>query len=384
MTDEVAGDLQEGVEARQQQMDGSSSDEYDPQAVQTDYISPPRAKDSSVQSFSLDTFVPNILPHTSAVPLDPTSSSTKFPLVDHATLDRQSLSRSMSRASSQSSDEVDITTTQQEPGQAPSKDTEVTAAENSGGSDSADMAHNTSLDPVSDSSLNASTNAVSPHVVQIQNDVQDQNPPDSAQNRVANTVPNLAAVIPDTGASFHSEATAKPTETLPAPTVTNTNPPVVTIPPTPTTTAPRARLPHDKIGILEDRIKEDTRGDLDAWLNLIDEHKKRGKFDDARAVYERFLAVFPSAVYPTPYRVTMYTSLLIMPYRQSNGSPTGKWRTSLEKQMQWTMFSFELYRRIHTSHCGLYILTISAATITSPQTPRAMPVMLSIRRTMLP
>ena len=59
---------------------------------------------------------------------------------------------------------------------------------------------------------------------------------------------------------------------------------------------PKARLPHDKIGILEDRIKEDERGDLDAWLTLIDEHKKRGKLDEARKVYERFLAIFPSSV----------------------------------------------------------------------------------------
>ena len=60
--------------------------------------------------------------------------------------------------------------------------------------------------------------------------------------------------------------------------------------------APKARLPHDKIGLLEDRIKEDERGDMDAWLNLISEHRKRGKLEDARKVYERFFAVFPSAV----------------------------------------------------------------------------------------
>lgn len=59
---------------------------------------------------------------------------------------------------------------------------------------------------------------------------------------------------------------------------------------------PKARLPHDTVGILEDRIKEDPRGDLDAWLSLISEHRKRNKLDDARAVYERFFKVFPSAV----------------------------------------------------------------------------------------
>lgn len=59
---------------------------------------------------------------------------------------------------------------------------------------------------------------------------------------------------------------------------------------------PKARLPHDRIGILEDRIKEDPRGDIDAWLSLITEHRKRNKIEDARAVYERCLKVFPQSV----------------------------------------------------------------------------------------
>lgn len=295
MADEAAGDLQAGVGADQQQVDGSSSDEYDPQAAQTDYISPPRAKDSTVQSLPLDTTVPNNLPQTPTAPLDPTASSASLPL-DKTALDRQSLSRSMSRASSPSDDGVEITT-MQEPGQAQSTETqEVAIAEQLGGSSAETTAPVSSQDPVSDSTLTVSTNAVSPDNVQTQNNVQDQSLSNSAQDGIANTVPNLAAVIPDTGASFHSEATAKPTETLPAPTATDTTTAAVTVYSTPTTAVPRARLPHDKIGILEDRIKEDPRGDLSAWLSLLDEHKKRGKIDDARAVYERFLTLFPSAV----------------------------------------------------------------------------------------
>lgn len=75
-------------------------------------------------------------------------------------------------------------------------------------------------------------------------------------------------------------------------------------------TVAKARLPHDRAGILEDRIKEDPRGDLDAWLSLITEHRKRNKLDDARAVYERFFKVFPSAVsfllcpYPVNYVIS--------------------------------------------------------------------------------
>lgn len=297
MADKVAGDLQAGVDTWQQQVDGSSSDEYDPQAVQTDYISPPRARDPSVQSFSFDTIVPNTLPHTFAASMNPTSSSTNLPLVDNAILDRQSHSRSMSRASSQSSDEVEITTTMHVSRQSLSRSAEeVTAAGLSGGDNAPDTAHISSLDPVSDSSMNVSAKTFSPDNVQVQHDVQDQSPSMSTQNGVTNIAPNLAAAIPDTGAPFHSEATVKPPETLPAPPTTNGDHPMINIPPTPTISAPRARLPHDKIGILEDRIKEDPRGDLNAWLSLLDEHKKRGRFDDARTVYERFFEVFPSAV----------------------------------------------------------------------------------------
>ena len=61
----------------------------------------------------------------------------------------------------------------------------------------------------------------------------------------------------------------------------------------------KARLPHDRVGILEDRIKDDPLGDLDAWLSLINEHRRRSKYPEARAVYERFFKLFPTAVRPT-------------------------------------------------------------------------------------
>lgn len=66
--------------------------------------------------------------------------------------------------------------------------------------------------------------------------------------------------------------------------------------------ATKARLPHDRVGMLEDRIKEDPRGDLDAWLGLIGEHRRRNKISEARAVYERFFKVFPMAV-GWPWRI---------------------------------------------------------------------------------
>lgn len=69
------------------------------------------------------------------------------------------------------------------------------------------------------------------------------------------------------------------------------------VPTTPTVvTASRARLPHDRVGILEDRIQADPRGDVEAWLELINEHRSRNKLENARQVYERFFKIFPTAV----------------------------------------------------------------------------------------
>lgn len=59
---------------------------------------------------------------------------------------------------------------------------------------------------------------------------------------------------------------------------------------------PKSRLAHDVVGILEDRIKDDPRGDTTAWLNLIEEYKARNKDDLVRETYERYLEVFPLAV----------------------------------------------------------------------------------------
>ena len=59
---------------------------------------------------------------------------------------------------------------------------------------------------------------------------------------------------------------------------------------------PKGRLAHDVVGILEDRIKADPRGDIDAWLELMEELKSRNKQEEVRGIYERFLKVFPYSV----------------------------------------------------------------------------------------
>ncbi|TGJ81405.1 hypothetical protein E0Z10_g7348 [Xylaria hypoxylon] len=57
----------------------------------------------------------------------------------------------------------------------------------------------------------------------------------------------------------------------------------------------KSRLPTDVVGMLEDRIKEDPRGDTEAWFALIEEQKRRHNIEDTRRTYERFLEIFPQA-----------------------------------------------------------------------------------------
>jgi cleavage stimulation factor subunit 3 len=52
----------------------------------------------------------------------------------------------------------------------------------------------------------------------------------------------------------------------------------------------------DRIAQLEDRVRNDPRGAMDAWLALIAEHRSKNDIEQSRQVYERFLAVFPQAV----------------------------------------------------------------------------------------
>ena len=292
---EEAEGLNQSDGASGQQAESNSSDEYDPsKALKADVLPPLNAQYVPVPS--IDPSLNDQLSSNSAIPM--TSASIPSAPLNGTQYDHQSLSRSMSPTSSQSSEDNAVVTTGQDPGSGghTNRVDEGSAVKSRGDEGAVDKGLNSLMRTVSESSLNNSTNHVSADNVQIQNNVQDHSAPDTVQNSVTDTVPNLAAVIPDTGASSHSESTVKPAETLPAPTATNANVSKNAQPPTPNTPAPRARLPHDTIGILEDRIKEDPRGDLQAWLHLINEHKKRGKIDDARNVYERFLAIFPSAV----------------------------------------------------------------------------------------
>lgn len=89
----------------------------------------------------------------------------------------------------------------------------------------------------------------------------------------------------------------------------------------------KKRLAQDVAGILEDRISQDSRGDVDAWLQLINYHQKKGKIEDARAVYERFFAQFPTSVsfLPTIHPIISDYFLMTISNRPNNGWHMLKW-----------------------------------------------------------
>ena len=342
---ESAGGYQMGGGASGQRAESISSDEYDPsQTVQTDPLPA-----STVHSTINHPPVHETLSTASDTPLNPTSTSAA-PAPREASV---SLSRSMSRASSETSDSIAITTSQQEPSQSlPNKPAQGGEATEQGKDTAMGQGGSSSLLQGSASSLNISTNHVSADNVPIQKGVSEQKHSDSVQNGVTDTVPNLAAVIPDTGASSHSDSTVKPSETLPAPSVVDTRQSKKEDAVTPIAAAPKARLPHDKIGILEDRIKEDPRGDLDAWQSLINEHRKRGKLEEARNVYERFLVIFPSAVCCDLDYSLSNPDILINCSRPKNGLHMRKWKTKPIVGLWWKKYSIEPFANSPTLGYG--------------------------------
>lgn len=70
--------------------------------------------------------------------------------------------------------------------------------------------------------------------------------------------------------------------------------------------ASTARLPHDKIGQLEDRIKDAPQVDVDAWFSLIEHYKEKSKINEARSVFQRMIKVFPSSVCITRQSLSQY------------------------------------------------------------------------------
>jgi len=134
------------------------------------------------------------------------------------------------------------------------------------------------------------TNTSSIPNVPLQN-VQDQDVSGVSSGVSASaTVSNVALSIPDAVPDNTTKATAQDSS---APISAR---PSVAPTPTVSSSLPKPRLPQDHIGIFEDRIAEDPRGDMDAWRGLISEYTKRAKYPELRALYERFFKMFPGCV----------------------------------------------------------------------------------------
>ncbi|KAF2121981.1 hypothetical protein BDV96DRAFT_593923 [Lophiotrema nucula] len=113
----------------------------------------------------------------------------------------------------------------------------------------------------------------------------------SSSHTVHDAVPTFASATPNGGTPVpDTTKTAVPVQTIVPPSYPTSSAATPTV-----GSSSKARLPQDRVGIFEDRIAEDPRGDIEAWLSLIEEHRRRNKFDDARAVFDRFFKVFPSA-----------------------------------------------------------------------------------------
>ncbi|KAF4997380.1 hypothetical protein FGRMN_3966 [Fusarium graminum] len=69
----------------------------------------------------------------------------------------------------------------------------------------------------------------------------------------------------------------------------------VPVPPSAASNVTPALPGLDPIAFLEARIKEDPRGDMDAWINLIADHRRSSRLDQARSTYNRFVEIFPQA-----------------------------------------------------------------------------------------
>lgn len=90
-----------------------------------------------------------------------------------------------------------------------------------------------------------------------------------------------------------------PSQNLPGPSTVSTeaNTPAAAAVPAPvvSSTVTPAMTSLDPVALFEARVKEDPRGDMDAWLNLIAEYRRSSRLDQARNVYNRFVEVFPQA-----------------------------------------------------------------------------------------
>lgn len=364
--------------AREDQTDSISSDEYDPaQAVQSP---------DSNQTLSLDTAKHDAFPAVSTLPVtsDPaaTAQLSHDAFATKARSQPEPMLRASSSASPSSSAESHPEPKSDRNGDGPVRGDQ----EQYGGVEKSSTDHLLGIDRhVNDpakSLSNGSVNRLSTKDVLIPNDVQDQSASAVVQNGVPSNVSNHSVMSSDVGAISSIDFAAKPSRPASAAHIIEAAPSAVETAITPSISGPRARLPHDRIGILEDRIKEDPRGDLDAWLNLIGEHRKRGKLDDARKAYERFFNVFPSCVSILTELLSTESHLTFIS-RPNSGPRMPKWRMSRRTEMLWRGSSTMSCSKSLAFSFGPCILIIYAVTTTLPLTDPVRHAKSSTRHTTL-
>nr|KAH7627792.1 hypothetical protein B0T09DRAFT_268005 [Sordaria sp. MPI-SDFR-AT-0083] len=93
-----------------------------------------------------------------------------------------------------------------------------------------------------------------------------------------------------------SNAPLVPQQAPPQPSAATAAVPAAPSPPAPAAApAPVTQAAPDRVAFYEDQIRDDSRGAMNAWLELMKEMRSRSDIDGARQVYERFLAIFPQA-----------------------------------------------------------------------------------------
>ena len=185
----------------------------------------------------------------------------------------------------------------------------------------------------------------SPHV-SIQGGVRASQRASSISNGASHVVSSSTAV--PNGDALPRDSTATPAHSLP-----NNQVKTVQTPSNagiPASAFPKARLAHDTIGILEDRIKEDPRGDLEAWISLLSELRSRNKKDEVRRVYDRFFKQFPLAVRS---KLFYRSKSLLTPIRRTNGHLMRRGRTRTTIYMSWSRFSLGHCCRFPMCSCGI-------------------------------
>lgn len=277
---DAAGGQEANGAASQQQTDSVSDDEYDPAAEMRAESLPTDAQDPAVHFPSSSAVQPVSIP----APL-----STTVTAFDDAQGSDQS--RSMSPDSTYSVQGIPTIISQPHGDSIP--DPAGPKASTAGvGKGKATIPNGQPLGQACPTIPNSLPGSLPKDHVSIPNDVQGVPSTETVQNSVAQSITNVPTSTADAKAASPGKFIAEPAESAAAPEV-QTKQKTDTAP---ASAVPKARLPHDRIGILEDRIQADPRGDHEAWLTLISEHRQRGKLADARKVYERFFEVFPAAV----------------------------------------------------------------------------------------